>query len=43
MPSTAAILTDHGVVLHVCGKSRKLIQPMIDLLRDEIVIEIRKK
>jgi len=29
--------------LHVCRKSRKLIQPMIDLLHDEMVNKIRNK
>ena len=40
---SAEVLTDHGIVLQVCRKSRKFIQPMIDLLRDEIVSEIRNK
>jgi hypothetical protein len=29
--------------LHVCRKSRKLIQPMIDLLHDEIASQIRNE
>jgi hypothetical protein len=36
LPSVIAkILTDHGVTLHLNTKSRKLIQPIIDLERDE--------
>ena len=38
LPSVVAkVLTKHGVTLHAGRKSRKLIQPIMDLERDEIV------